>query len=563
MTQPTKYVQKHNYSDELGTTHGVHLNEDYQALKATTDQIIANLGLIQRDDGALFNEVVTPDSLSPVTLQLVAGAWKPRGQWVTGTLYSFGDFMTDSGTSNNYVCISTHTSSAALATDISANRWMIIFKSASASAATTAFTPSGSISSTNVQSAIAEVSGDIDGHIADTTSAHAASSIGFTPVGNVASTDVQAAIAELDTEKVAASGGNLSGALNENIATLASATTLNLFGSGAQTTQVTGGVTITGFTAAPQAGARRKIYVPAGATWILVNSASLMLDGGNNYTAVAGDVLDVIAITTSTFKITSAFSYASNSNNIIAIPTPTLSANAMTIPAATYSMDVRSATLGSGTITHINGTDSALTIPAGATLGSISGQLSNIIVVEMNVSGTWEKAVINIAGGNDLSETGLISTTAISSSSNSNGVFYSNTARSNVPYRVVGRIESTQATAGQWVTFPSLVQGAGGNALTSMSSIGYGQTWQNVTASRALNITYYNTRQKPISFAVQCSLLANGVFTLNSGGLSISAQNTTGSTSAFSLGPVIVPPGSSYQATNTLNATLTVFNELL
>ena len=39
-------------------------------------------------------------------------------------------------------------------------------------------------------------------HIADTTAAHAASAIGFTPTGNISATDTQAAIAEVDSEKV-------------------------------------------------------------------------------------------------------------------------------------------------------------------------------------------------------------------------------------------------------------------------------------------------------------------------------------------------------------------------
>jgi hypothetical protein len=83
-------------------------------------------------------------------------------------------------------------------------------------------------------------------------------------------------------------------------------------------------------------------------------------------------------------------------------------------------------------------------------------------VIAINNAGTIELAVINVAGGNDLSETGLISTTAISASATSNSVFYSTTARTNVAYRVVGYVESTQATAGTWATAPSTIQGQGG-----------------------------------------------------------------------------------------------------
>jgi len=40
----------------------------------------------------------------------------------------------------------------------------------------------------------------------------------------------------------------------------------------------------------------------------------------------------------------------------------------------------------------------------------------------------------------------------------------------------------------------------GGQALTAMSSLGYGQTWQTVT--RTSGTTYYNTTGKPIVLAI-------------------------------------------------------------
>jgi hypothetical protein len=108
-----------------------------------------------------------------------------------------------------------------------------------------------------------------------------------------------------------------------------------------------------------------------------------------------------------------------------------------------------------------------------------------------------ELAVTNISGGSDLSETGVISTTLIAAASNSATLYYSTTARTSVAYRVVGYVESTQATAGTWATAPSTIQGYGGQAVAAMSSLGYGQTWQTVT--RTSGTTYYNTTGKPIS----------------------------------------------------------------
>jgi hypothetical protein len=80
------------------------------------------------------------------------------------------------------------------------------------------FTPAGTIAATDVQAAIEELDGDvvaaqadatqaladaaaaqadIDAHIADTTDAHDASAISVVPTGNLASTDVQSALVEL------------------------------------------------------------------------------------------------------------------------------------------------------------------------------------------------------------------------------------------------------------------------------------------------------------------------------------------------------------------------------
>jgi len=77
--------------------------------------------------------------------------------------------------------------------------------------------------------------------------------------------------------------------------------------------------------------------------------------------------------------------------------------------------------------------------------------------------------------GLNLDETNLISPTTISTGSDSNNVIYSASAVSaNSPYRVVGFRDSTEATAGTWVTAPTLEQGEGGlaHALASKLVLG-------------------------------------------------------------------------------------------
>lgn len=229
-------------------------------------------------------------------------------------------------------------------------------------------------------------------------------------------------------------------------------------------------------------------------------------------------------------------------------------ANALTIGSQQYSLAFKTSLI-SGVVATITGSPTALTIPAGASLGTVNGVQSSIIVAVLNNAGSLEYAVQNLAGGSDMSETGLISTTAISVGATSSNLWYSNTARTNVPYAVVARIDSTQTTAGTWASDPTLVQGAGGEALTAMSSLGYGQTWQSVT--RVSGITYYNTTGRPIFFVWNGSgnpsanqLFINGVV----------VQNMTNS-SAGPLIPMsmIVPPGCSYSFAVSSGGTASVY----
>lgn len=222
--------------------------------------------------------------------------------------------------------------------------------------------------------------------------------------------------------------------------------------------------------------------------------------------------------------------------------------SALTISASALSLDFRSTTLTSGTITTVSGTPSNLVVPSTATLGTVSAVQSRLIVLALNNAGTIELAVVNLSGGTNLTETGLISTTAIAAASNSASTVYSTTARTSVAYRVIGYIESTQATAGTWATTPSTIQGCGGQALTAMSSFGFGQTYQDMFSSRALSTTYYNTTGKMIAVWVNCG--SGGTFqispTVNGFGLT-GFGNVTNINIVY---PFLVPPNMSYSVTS-------------
>ena len=233
--------------------------------------------------------------------------------------------------------------------------------------------------------------------------------------------------------------------------------------------------------------------------------------------------------------------------------TASVATSALTVTLNPTILNFRNTPLTSGTInTRTVAAAISVVVPSTATLGTVSAQQSRLVVIALDNAGTVELAVVNIAGGTNLDETTLISTTAIIAGSNSASVVYSTTARTSLPFRVVGYIESTQATAGTWATAPSTIPGQGGQALAAMSSLGYGQTWQAVT--RTSGTTYYNTTGKPIVFnisaitstnnvtgAAQISIAGNVVVLASTGGSAVSQISLAGS--------MVIPAGAAYTPT--------------
>src|SRR5216683_599442 len=74
------------------TVRTASLDGLFQALKTTLDQILANLALIQRDDGKLLDGTVRTWTLGSDVLALIAsGAFSVKGGWVSGTAYTVGN----------------------------------------------------------------------------------------------------------------------------------------------------------------------------------------------------------------------------------------------------------------------------------------------------------------------------------------------------------------------------------------------------------------------------------------------------------------------------------------
>ena len=227
--------------------------------------------------------------------------------------------------------------------------------------------------------------------------------------------------------------------------------------------------------------------------------------------------------------------------------------NALTVSIGAESLDFRSTTLTSGApVMRSAGSTGSLVVPSGATLGTTNAVQARLVWGWLDNAGTLEPFIVNLAGGANLDETTLISTTAISGSSNSASVIYSTSARTNVAFRVRGFCDITEATAGTWATAPTLVQPVGGNALTASASIGYGQTWQDMTASRSSGTTYYNTTGKPIYISVytNTATAVSAALYLDVNGVRVdySYQSDATGNQICNVG-AIVPPGNSYVTT--------------
>lgn len=253
--------------------------------------------------------------------------------------------------------------------------------------------------------------------------------------------------------------------------------------------------------------------------WVLLNPATGVTAGGANYKGIQ--------------PITSS-----------------VAANALTVGLNPTTLDFRSSALTNGVPnTRSNAVAVSLVVPSGATLGTTSGQLSRLILIAIDNAGSIELAIVNQSGGNNLDETTLISTTAISAAATAPNVVYSTTARVNVPFRVVGYLDITEAAAGTWATDATTKQGMGGQALVGMTSVGYGQKWQDVTASRALGTTYYNLTGRPIMVGITTvnSAGAYGTSLITVNGVNVAQGGMPNGTVVSSSGlTAIVPPGASY-----------------
>jgi hypothetical protein len=197
LAQPTPYTRAYNFTNFQATSPSTPLPADqvdaeFNRIKTTFDQTLANIALIQRDDGKLANASVGLDQLAADAVSGINIA-KP---WATATAYTVGNIVFQSG--SVYYCQTAHTSGT-FDTDLAAGKWVSL---GTIGSVTSIFGRSGDV---------VAVSGDYN-----------ATQVTFTPAGTIAATNVQSAIAELESEVYAALDNKQP--LNSNVTTIAGLT---------------------------------------------------------------------------------------------------------------------------------------------------------------------------------------------------------------------------------------------------------------------------------------------------------------------------------------------------
>jgi hypothetical protein len=132
MPQPTPYDRITNFQNDQAL-HPVDpypaplVDAEYNAIKITTDEILQNLALIQRDDGQLANDSVGIDQIKDEVLL----GFGPPLPWVTNHHY----FVHNTVFHNDafYLCLIEHTSNL-FETDLAAGKWSLIVDFAAATA---------------------------------------------------------------------------------------------------------------------------------------------------------------------------------------------------------------------------------------------------------------------------------------------------------------------------------------------------------------------------------------------------------------------------------------------
>lgn len=463
MAAPTPYARLKSFVDYAishpdAPFNAADLDAELNALLRTVAGLIANRTLIQRDDGALANDSVHPDSLSTATLLLIEAAGNAgglrnlvRGYWTDSTAYARGDIVQYLTTS--YVCAADHVSSSFFDADyIVGKRWIVLGETAGAGAAALSFSPSGNISAVTVQTAIEELDAEKAPNagrggqtflVGDATAqAHAV------PMGQLQRNTLKSAIATGTPDAIRAT-------IASGLTTLTDGMEFVI--------EVPGSNTITTPT----------LNLTLGTT----ETGAKTIVKGNNLPLVAGDMasnkcifcydvsLDRWVLLNPSYQIgaTALDMTAGTPTNLalfVGVGANAMSATVITAAGSTPTasnpvrVPIRADNKGLGTYNVRTLTKPVgLTISAGSTLGHVSGVAAEIHWYLIDNAGELELA----ASSTFLGISGLASTTAEggAGAADSYYLLYSATARTNVPFTWIGMSVDTQTVAGTWASAPT------------------------------------------------------------------------------------------------------------
>lgn len=128
MAQPPLYSRQYSFTafqqqNPSSPLPAQQVDIELNAVRASLNAAIGNIGLIQRDDGRLANNSVAMESIQPAVRLLLGAGWSPRGAWTQNTAYVVGNVVSEAG--STYVCNTAHTSQASFAAD--AAKWTTLF----------------------------------------------------------------------------------------------------------------------------------------------------------------------------------------------------------------------------------------------------------------------------------------------------------------------------------------------------------------------------------------------------------------------------------------------------
>jgi len=127
-----------------------------------------------------------------------------------------------------------------------------------------------------------------------------------------------------------------------------------------------------------------------------------------------------------------------------------------------------------------------------------------------------------------------------------------------------GDIVLQNTTTGEVAGWKRLTTGSGnvlGTDWLAFGALGIGQTFQDMTASRALGTTYTNTTARPILVAITVTYGSGTTMTMMIGGVSIPADGSHAATERTT-NTFIIPPGMTYSYSTSGGDTLYKWAEL-